>query len=57
MPRLDAKLLLRNDGFDGTPGLPDEEGVSRVEMAVGNTKAGSLLPLKPSLEYLVCRIE
>lgn len=53
MPRLEARLLLKKEGFAGTPGRPDDDGVvSRVAMAVGNTNAGSLLPLKPSLEYL-----
>lgn len=50
MPRLDAKLLLKKEGFEGKPGLPEEEGVSRVAIAVGKTKDGSKLPLKPSLE-------
>jgi hypothetical protein len=49
MPRFDAKLLLRYDGLEATEGVPDAEGLSWVEMAVGNTKEGSLLPLKPSL--------
>lgn len=34
------------------PGLPVLEGDSRVDMAVGKTNEGSLLPLKPSLVYL-----
>jgi hypothetical protein len=43
-------LLLKKEGFEGIPGLPVLEGDSRVEMAVGKTKDGSLFPLKPSLE-------
>ena len=52
MPRFEAKLLLKKEGLLGIPGLPVLEGDSRVEMAVGKTKDGSSLPLKPSLVYL-----
>jgi hypothetical protein len=37
MPRFDAKLLLRYEDFEATEGAPDADGLSCVEMAVGNT--------------------